>query len=109
MPFTDVAWNYCDMKCISFEKLYPGVDFFVINFKDSLLKPDFSACYAKKVDGSVVLWDKVASNDWFQKNCGSESEDYLANSSKYPKDGTELGSGLGVLIDYWSITANHLI
>ena len=88
------------MKCISFEKLYPGVDFFVINFKDSLLKPDFSACYAKKVDGSVVLWDKVASNDWFQKNCGSESEDYLANASKYPKDGTELGSGLGVLIDY---------
>ncbi len=101
MPFTDVAWNYCDMKCISFEKLYPGYDFYVINFKDSLLKPDFSACYVKKVaDTTGALWNTVAKNDWFDKNCGSETEDYLKNSGKYPQDGTVLGSGIGTLIDY---------
>lgn len=102
MPFTDVAWNYCDMKCISFEKLYPGNDFFVVNFKDSLLKPDFSACYVKKIGatGAGDLWNTVAKNDWFDKNCGSETEDYIKNTQKYPQDGAILGSGVGTLIDY---------
>lgn len=60
VPFADVAWNYCDVKCVNFEKKKAGFDFFVINFKDAVYKPNFTACYAKNVaTGEVTLWNKV--------------------------------------------------
>ena len=73
VPFADVAWNYCDVKCTTLEKLKPGYDFYVINFKDAVYKPNFSACYAKSVTAPTpVLWNKVVSNDWYEKNCGGD-------------------------------------
>ncbi len=45
-------WNYCDMKCISLEKLVPNVDFFVVTFRESIISPDVSVCYGKSKDGA---------------------------------------------------------
>lgn len=47
IPFTDVAWNYCDYKCLYLEQLEPNYDFFIVNFKGTSKIPDFSACYAQ--------------------------------------------------------------
>ena len=98
VPFADVAWNYCDYKCTSFEKYYPSVDFYIINFKDAIYKPNFSACYAKSVGGTPQLWSKVASNKWYEKNCGDDDEDYLKNKD-YEKVSEE-GVGIGTPIKY---------
>ena len=65
IPYADFAWNYCDVKCVTFEHYYPQVDFYVITFKDSIYKPDFSACYAISATGTPQLWSKVASNAWY--------------------------------------------
>ena len=99
VPFADVAWNYCDLKCVTFEKIYPGNDFYIINFKDAVYKPNFSACYVK-TPGSTdpVLWSKVASNDFYDKNCGGDKEDYLKNSA-FTKINEE-GVGIGTKIVY---------
>lgn len=32
VPFSDLTWNYCDMKCTYLEKYNPGKDFVVIGF-----------------------------------------------------------------------------
>lgn len=98
VPFADVAWNYCDIKCTSFEAYYPNVDFYVIDFKGPVYKPNFSACYAKTVGGTPQLWNKVASNKWYDTNCGDDSEDYLNN-----KDYSQVASagvGIGAAIVY---------
>ncbi len=111
-PYVDVAWNYCDLKCLSLEKLYPGYDFFVIYFKDATIyKPDFAVCYVQPavtgqaqvggvtVGTSAQLWNTVAKNDFYEKNCGSDSEDYLKNTNGY-KEQKRDGVGLGVQITY---------
>lgn len=58
-PYADGLWNYCDIKCTSFEKIVPGVDFYVANFRDASYRPNFSACYAKLPNGTSVLWNKL--------------------------------------------------
>lgn len=72
VPYADVAWSYCDMKCLYFENLYQNADFYVINFKDAVYKPNFSACYARVSGGSPQLWNKVAENGWYEANCGND-------------------------------------
>jgi hypothetical protein len=32
VPYADIAWGYCDMKCTYLEHYYPGLDFVVIGF-----------------------------------------------------------------------------
>lgn len=58
-PYIDKLWNYCDLKCLYFESLVPNADFYVVNFKDKLYKPDFSACYARVAGGTPKPWNKV--------------------------------------------------
>jgi hypothetical protein len=66
IPYADVAWNYCDYKCTSFEKVVPGVDFFIINFSQSAVKPNFAACYGRAPTGQVKLWNTyISSNAWY--------------------------------------------
>lgn len=83
VPYADSPWNYCDYKCTSFEKLVPGIDFFIINFRQSSVTPNFAACYGKNLLGQVKLWNQFAKNSWYESNCGSDSEDYYANTQKY--------------------------
>ena len=64
VPYTDYAWNYCDMKCVYLEKYHPGVDFVVINFEEASYKPNFSACYVRQ-HGTYNLWNTVSSNQFF--------------------------------------------
>ncbi len=99
VPYADVAWNYCDYKCTTFEKFVPGVDFYVINFRESAVKPNFSACYGKSATGQIQLWNKYLSNDFYEKQCGDDSEDYLQNNSRYQKLSEE-GVGIGALFNY---------
>lgn len=71
----------------------------MVNFQDAVYKPNFSACYAKAVGTQTYqLWNKVITNDWYEKNCGSDSEDYLTNSAYKKTD--EAGVGVGVRITY---------
>lgn len=52
VAYLDVAWNYCDMKCVYLETLAPSTDFFVLTFETSL--GDFkkiSACYSRVSGG----------------------------------------------------------
>lgn len=98
VPYADVAWNYCDYKCTSLEKFVTGVDFYIINFRESTVKPNFSACYGKSLTGSVKLWNTYLSNSFYESQCGSDSEDYLTNS-KYTKLSEE-GTGIGTLFSY---------
>lgn len=113
IPFGDIAWGYCDMKCTYLERYYPGYDFVVIPFSESTIKPDFAACYAALVSGGVTsykLWDTVATNNYFEKYCGSgdantkEAEDYYALTQganpKYKISGDILGVGIGTEINY---------
>ena len=98
VPFADVAWNYCDYKCTTLEKLVPGVDFYIINYRESSVKPNFSACYGKTLTGAVKLWNTYTSNAFYEEQCGGDSEDYLTNS-KYTKLSEE-GVGIGTLFSY---------
>jgi hypothetical protein len=112
LPFADTNWGYCDMKCTYLERYYPGNDFVVIPFSESTLKPDFAACYIAKtgVNGtSYALWNTVATNSYFEVNCGGgkdqkESEDYYqltqGANPKYKVSGPILGQGIGTEIDY---------
>ena len=43
----DAAWNYCDIKCTTFEKFVPGVDFYVATFGRGPLDPIVSECFGK--------------------------------------------------------------
>jgi len=83
VPFADVAWNYCDYKCLSFEKLALGVDFYIVNFKQSSVTPNFAACYGKSATGEVKPWNSYVQNAWFDKNCGADTEDWALNTAKY--------------------------
>lgn len=62
VPYADVAWNYCDLKCLYMENLKSGTDFYVVNFKDAWYKPNFSVCYAKPNGGVAKLWKDVVQN-----------------------------------------------
>lgn len=76
-------WNYCDLKCLYLEHYYPGVDFVYINFAETG-KPNFAACYIRKVTPvglvSFVPWNTVASNSFFNLYCGQETANYYALS-----------------------------
>ena len=107
VPMGDVAWGYCDMKCTYLENYYPGVDFVVIPFTESVIKPNFAACYVATqtpAGTTYKLWNTVATNSYFEKNCGDDKEDYyaatLGASPKYKVDGTILGAGIGTEIVY---------
>lgn len=99
VPFADIAWNYCDYKCTSFEKLVPGVDFYIINFSQSAVTANFAACYGKSATGQIQIWNKYVQNSWFDKNCGSETEDYLSLTTKYTIVSQE-GQGIGANFNY---------
>jgi hypothetical protein len=111
VPYADLAWNYCDMKCTYLEKIFANTDFVVIPFSESTLKPDFAACYiANNKNGTTTytLWNTVARNTYYEKNCGggdtAEVEDYyaatLGATPKYKVSGPILGVGIGTEINY---------
>ncbi len=73
------------MKCTYLEKLYPGKDFIVMNFSQSL-GLGFSACYIKGTNPTTgaqtfALWNTVATNAWYEKWCGGDTDYYT--DSKY--------------------------
>ena len=80
VPYADANWNYCDMKCLYFENLVSKTDFYVINFKDAIYKPNFSACYGRAPGGTPQLWNTFINNTWYKNNCGGDSEDWLAKN-----------------------------
>ena len=98
VPYADVGWNYCDYKCLYLEELYPNIDFYIVNFKDTRGEPKFAACYAKPTGGTPKLWNKVADNTFFETNCGGDTEDYMLNDTY--KQVSEEGVGIGTLISY---------
>lgn len=106
-PLSDLAWNYCDLKCLYLERYYTGQDFVFIGFSQSVFKPNFGACYVVTRDASgnktYALWNTVATNSFFDTYCGKETEDYYAlsqgNDPKYKVEGIE-GEGLGTEADY---------
>jgi hypothetical protein len=106
-PLSDAAWNYCDNKCLWLEHLYKGKDFAFITFSESILKPNFGACYVVNTDATgkktYALWNTVATNKFYDTYCGKETEDYYALSqgdkAKYKVEGIE-GEGLGTEINY---------
>jgi hypothetical protein len=80
--------------------LVPGVDFFVISFSESAVKPNFAACYGKAPTGQVKLWNTyISSNSWYEENCGADTEDYYANTQNYQQVGQE-GVGIGANFNY---------
>jgi hypothetical protein len=88
VPYADIGWNYCDLKCLYLEKYYPNTDFVVKTFtQNSAVTPDFAACYVKS-GTTLALWNTVATNAFFEKNCGADTEDYLHNT-KYTVKTTE--------------------
>lgn len=99
IPYADVAWNYCDYKCTSFEHVVQGVDFFVITFSQGTVSPNFAACYGRNQAGQVQLWKQYTSNSWYDTNCGGDTEDYYTNTNKYSQVSQE-GVGFGSLFTY---------
>lgn len=95
---SDVAWNYCDMKCLQFESKAPGYDFLVVYFKNALYKPNFAACYVHHRNGTYALWNTVTRNSFYEKYCGGDTTDWL-NSGAYTVQRKE-GEGIGNDIDY---------
>jgi hypothetical protein len=106
-PFSDIAWNYCDLKCLYLERYYTTADFAFITFNAGTFKPNFGACYVIKTDSNgaktYALWNTVATNTWYDTNCGKETEDYYAFSTgaspKYKVEQIE-GEGKGVEVTY---------
>lgn len=74
---------YCDLKCLYLEHYYQGVDFVWINFAQTA-KPNFAACYIRKVTSSGLvsysLWNTVANNTFYNLYCGQETGNYYAQS-----------------------------
>ena len=84
-PYADYAWNYCDLKCLYFEHYYPGLDFVYINFSEGFFKPNFAACFIRRVTAlgaaSYELWNTVVlNNTWYNTYCGGDNTDYYALS-----------------------------
>ena len=106
-PLADKAWNYCDLKCLYLERYYSAYDFAFITFNAGTFKPNFGACYVIKTDATgaktYALWNSVATNSWYDANCGKETEDYYALSqganAKYKVEQIE-GEGKGVEVVY---------
>lgn len=106
-PLSDLAWNYCDLKCLYLERYYSTYDFAFITFNAGTFKPNFGACYIIKTDAAgaktYALWNSVATNAWYDTNCGKETEDYYAlsqgTSAKYKVESIE-GEGKGVEVTY---------
>ena len=71
----DLAWNYCDLKCLYLEHYYPDKDFVVIVFS-SFLHDSFAACYIKNGD-SFTIWSNALSNIYFEKYCGNDYKDWI--------------------------------
>ncbi len=74
-------------------------------FSQSIVTPNFGACYVQtNVNGvsGYALWNTVASNTWYEANCGKETEDYYAltkdsgtQKAKYTLVGEIQGQGIG--------------
>lgn len=73
----------------------------MVTFKNVFDKPDFAACYIKKLGGSYALWNTVLRNSFFEEHCGGDTSDWL-NSGKYIVLKKE-GEGIGNDIDYWYV------
>lgn len=58
------------MKCVQLERLFPNIDFYVVNIIDSIYKPKFSACYGKGADGISHPWNDLVSNEFYARVCG---------------------------------------
>lgn len=95
---SDVAWNYCDMKCLQFEARAPGFDFLVVYFRNKLYKPNFAACYVHHKNDTYALWNTVTRNTFYEKYCGGDTTDWL-NSGAYQVERKE-GEGIGSDIFY---------
>jgi hypothetical protein len=107
-PFSDVAWNYCDLKCLYFEKYAIDTDFVFVVFSGGIFSANFGACYTVKKDTSktpavdvYTLWnkvDQVKGNTWYQKYCGDDKEDYIAavNTDGKPKYTVVSTEGVGI-------------
>jgi hypothetical protein len=83
-PF-DIAWNYCDLKCLYFEHYYKGVDFVWIDFNPGFFKPNFAACFVRHVlangTADYALWNTVVTNNtWYNTYCGGDTANYWAQS-----------------------------
>ena len=70
IPHADQRWNYCDIKCLQLEKLFPNIDFYVAQFRESIWKPDIMACYGKGADGISHPWNMLVKNEFYSKVCG---------------------------------------
>jgi hypothetical protein len=95
---SDVAWNYCDMKCLQFESRVPNNDFVVVYFKNQIYKPNFAACYVQHRNGTMALWNTVTRNTFYEKYCGGDTVDWY-NSGTYTVERKE-GEGIGQDIFY---------
>ena len=85
IPYSDYAWNYCDLKCLYFEHYYPGKDFVYINFSEGFFKPNFAACFVRSVlangTATYALWNTVVTNNtWYNTNCGGDTGNYWTQS-----------------------------
>ena len=97
VPYADISWNYCDLKCTYLENYYPDKDFVVMEFEEAAYKPNFAACYVQTSNG-YALWNTVAKNSFFDDNCGGDSDDYASNSEY--KIISKEGDGRGTPISY---------
>lgn len=109
IPYADIPWGYCDMKCTYLEKYYTTHDFVVIGFTESVVKPDFAACYVATPsltggNTTYALWSTIAKNIYYDDNCGKDDEDYYkltqGANPKYKVSGPILGVGIGTEINY---------
>ena len=77
LPYADITWNYCDLKCLYFEHYYPTVDFVYITFATTMFNPTFAACFTRTnhTNGSATysVWNAtVTNNTWYQTYCGGD-------------------------------------
>ena len=102
IPYSDFAWNYCDLKCLYFEHYYPTVDFVYIDFNPGFFSPSFAACYTRTnlTNGSAVYheWNAtVTNNTWYQTYCGGDGANYYNQSQgANPKYTVTAIQGVGI-------------
>jgi len=101
-PYADYSWNYCDLKCLYFEHYYPGFDFVYINFNPGFFKPNYAACFIRRLTGngaaSYELWNTVVTNNtWYNTYCGGDTANYYAQSQgSNPKYTVSSIGGIGI-------------
>lgn len=91
----DHKWDYCDYKCLYLENLINNKDFVVVSLS-AFLHDDFSVCYVK-IGDSLILWNSVIENKFFEKTCGQDSKDW-ANNGAFTISGI-YGEGIGTKLD----------